>query len=344
MVKEIFDAAISGKRVSEIIKLLNEKGYETPSQYYQRKHPDDKKFRKVSNMACWNNCSVRRILHCEMYYGVVVGHKRQSIGRGWKHSAKTPEEEKIIVEGKHPAIVSKEEFLEAQKVFGKKAETKFVTDKTYPLRGKVSCGTFGRALWTHWKRVKDGGYRYFYCSHVADQIRDDGCSRKWLREDELNAVVWDSVKGLIKVAAGAKKSVIERMSATKRCNDILVKKLAELQKERAVHEAERFTNMDQFMAGNLDNEKYLDRHKELTEKIEKLECKISELETSLREAEALRDDRIQEALETLESFSRATELDQGIVGAMIEKVLVYDPKHIEIRWTFPDEVMKLLNG
>ena len=53
---------------------------------------------------------------------------------------------------------------------------------------------------------------------------------------------------------------------------------------------------------------------------------------------------MQVALETLNKFSEATELDQNIVGALIEKVLVYDPRHVEIRWKFSDEVLKLLQG
>lgn len=54
------------------------------------------------------------------------------------------------------------------------------------------------------------------------------------------------------------------------------------------------------------------------------------------------DDGVQSALETLDKFSDATELYQDIVGALIEKVLVYDPRHVEICWKFPDEVLKLL--
>ena len=52
----------------------------------------------------------------------------------------------------------------------------------------------------------------------------------------------------------------------------------------------------------------------------------------------------QNALEMLDMFSDITELDQDIVGALIEKVLVYDLRHVEIRWKFSDEVMKLLQG
>lgn len=56
----------------------------------------------------------------------------------------------------------------------------------------------------------------------------------------------------------------------------------------------------------------------------------------------IQDDGVQSALETMEKFSGTTELDQDVVGALIEKVLVYDPRHVEIRWKFSDEVLKLL--
>lgn len=60
--------------------------------------------------------------------------------------------------------------------------------------------------------------------------------------------------------------------------------------------------------------------------------------------EIVRDDGTKALMETVERFSGATELDQKIVDALIEKVLVYDPEHVEIRWKFSDEALKLLKG
>lgn len=42
VVREIFEAAIDGMRISDIARMLNEKGYETPARYFQRKHPEKK--------------------------------------------------------------------------------------------------------------------------------------------------------------------------------------------------------------------------------------------------------------------------------------------------------------
>ena len=88
----------------------------------------------------------------------------------------------------------------------------------------------------------------------------------------------------------------------------------------------------------LDKEVYQSRRADLTRKADRLDAEIAELEAKYHEAEVIQDDGVQSALETLDKFSDATELDQEIVGALIEKVQVYDPRHVEIRWKFSDEV------
>ena len=335
IVREIFEAAISGMRITDIARLLNEKGYETPARYYQRKHPEKNKFKNTSELDCWNHNSVRRTLKQEMYYGAVVGHRREGIGVGWKHSVAIPKDEQIIVEGKHPGIVTKEEFMEAQKIFRKRRETKQVTDKSYPLWKKVRCGTCGRAMPFKDRIIRGRPYRYFGCPHSQAQVGDGGCSKEYIREDVLNEVVWESIKALLSTAEDAKKKVRQRQQEADRDNSRLVKMLAKLQKDREKCDAERFANVDQFMAGTLDKDVYQSRRADLTRRAERLDAEIAELEERLHEG-------TQDALETLDKFSGATELDQKIVQALVDKVVVYDPRHVEIRWKFSDEVLKLL--
>ena len=100
--------------------------------------------------------------------------------------------------------------------------------------------------------------------------------------------------------------------------------------------------MDQFLAGNLDKSVYQKRRAELTKEAERLDVKITELEAKLQETELVQDEETRAALETAERFYGAEELDQKIVDALIEKVMVYDPRHVEIRWKFSDEVGELL--
>ena len=185
-------------------------------------------------------------------------------------------------------------------------------------------------------------YRYFFCSHAREQTGEGGCSRKYTRDKKLNAVVWESVKALLAAEGELKKKFARKQAEAERDNADLVKELAKLQKEKERCEAERFANMDQFMDGNLDQETYQSRRAELSEEAAGLEEKISDLEAKLQEMETIWDDGMKEALETMERFQGVTELDQKIVYALIDKVLVYDPEHVEIRWKFSDEVMKMV--
>lgn len=79
VVREIFDMAIAKMRLIDMARTLNERGVETPGQYYRRKHPGTKKFINSSDKACWTHANLRTILKQEMYYGAIVGHKRQGI-------------------------------------------------------------------------------------------------------------------------------------------------------------------------------------------------------------------------------------------------------------------------
>ena len=51
-----------------------------------------------------------------------------------------------------------------------------------------------------------------------------------------------------------------------------------------------------------------------------------------------------DAVSTMKKYSEETELSRDIVEAFIDKVLIYDPEHIEIRWKFPDEVIKFIES
>ena len=150
------------------------------------------------------------------------------------------------------------------------------------------------------------------------------------------------MQGFLSAAGDLKTNICRRQTASERDHADIVKELADLQKDKEKCEAERFANMDQFLAGNLDKVIYQKRRTELTKEAERLDVKITELEAKLQETELVQDEETRAALETAERFCGAAELDQKIVDALIEKVMVYDPRHVEIRWKFSDEVWKLL--
>lgn len=342
VVREIFGMAIAKMRLIDMARTLNERGVETPGQYYRRKHPGTKKFASASDKACWTHANLRTILKQEMYYGAIVGHKRQGIGVGCKHTASVPKEEQFIVEGRHEGIITKEEFLEAQEIFCEIGETKNVIPKTYPLYRKVKCGICGRAM--SYKTYFRNGvtYRYFTCPHAKEQTGEDGCCKRYVIEDSLNEIVWSVVRQLLDMTDVFKQKLDKQNNVGRQDNLILVEKLARLQQEKEKCESDRFANVDQFMAGQLDKEVYQIRRAELGRLAKKLDADIAEVEQKLKTAETVKDDSLSQALGVMKKYSGVAELTQAMVQELIEKVVVTNPEHVEIVWKFKDEVRKFI--
>lgn len=342
VVREIFDMAIARMRLIDMARTLNERGVETPGQYYRRKHPGTKKFADTSDMVCWNHNNIRNILQQEMYYGSIVGHKRQGLGVGCKHTATVPKEEQFIVEGRHEGIVTKEEFLRAQEIFCKQRKTKKVIPKTYPLYRKVKCGTCGRAMTYKTYSFREEEYKYFGCPHAKEQVGDDGYCKRYITEDNLNAIVWSVVRQLLDMTDAFKKKLDKQNSISRQDNLFMTEKLARLQQEKEKCESDRFANVDQFMAGMLDKEVYQRRRADLGRLAEKLDAEIAELEQKLKVAETAKDDSLSQAFGVMEKYSGADQLTQAMVQELIDKVIVTDPEHVEIVWKFKDEVRKFI--
>lgn len=342
VVREIFDMAIAKMRLIDMARTLNERGVETPGQYFRRKYPNAKNYKSMSDKACWNHNNLRKIIQQEMYYGAIVGHKRQGIGVGCKHTAAVPKEEQFIVEGKHEGIVTKEEFLKAQEIFQRQRKTKKVVPKTYPLYRKVKCGTCGRAMSYKTYSFRGENYKYFGCPHAKEQVGEDGCCKRYVIEDELNAVVWSVVRQLLDMTDAFKQKLDKQNNVSRQDNLLLAEKLARLQQDKEKCESDRFANVDQFMAGQLDKEVYQRRRTDLGRLAEKIEADIAELEQKLKAAENVKDDSLSQALSVMKKYSGADELTQAMVQELIEKVVVTDPEHVAIVWKFKDEVRKFI--
>ena len=344
VVREIFDMALDGMKIVDIARVLNERGTETPAEYYRTKHPESSKFGHKSSKSCWSHCSVRKILQQEMYYGAIVGHKRQALSVGGRHTTKVDKSEQYIVEGMHDGIVSKEEFLEVQKRFRKQNKTDRIIPKDYPLYRKVKCGTCGRAMNFRVHIFRGNEYRYFVCPHAKEQITEDGCSRRYVTEELLNKVVWETMRRFLDMTDAVKVKFDEQKADAHQYNLSLAETLASLRRKKEKCEADRFTNVDMFMSGNLDRDTYQRKRAELAELSERIDSEIKETEDMLHDAETAADDEMEAVYKKMKAYSGEQQLNQKMVQALIDKVLVTDPEHVEIVWKFSDEIYNFIMG
>lgn len=98
VIRRIFGEALAGRNTSQIARGLNDDGIPTPGQYFRQKHPDKKKFSKMSDKISWEAVMVYKVIRNEVYTGTLISHKMKSCGVG---SRKQKVCDPIIVEGTH---------------------------------------------------------------------------------------------------------------------------------------------------------------------------------------------------------------------------------------------------
>ena len=205
---------------------------------------------------------------------------------------------------------------------------------------KVKCGTCGRAMSYKTYSFRGENYEYFGCPHAKEQVGDDGCCRRYVKADELKEIVWVAIRQLLDMTDAFKKKLDKQNNISRNDNLLLAEKLAKLQQEKEKCESDRFANIDQSMAGQLDKKVYQRRRTDLGRLAERLETEIAELEQKLKAAET--DDNLSQAFSVMKKYSGADELTQTMVQELIEKVIVTDPEHVEIVWKFKDEVINFI--
>ena len=213
----------------------------------------------------------------------------------------------------HEPIISKDEFLQAQEIFYHWKDRKPGKARNFPLKGKVKCAVCGRTMNYRSNTIRGRDYNYFWCPLSKYQ---DGsqCSKEYIRETDVNEVVWKSIEQLQVMADKAAGRIARKKAGATDAHLQKVKELTDLQRELEKCNTDKFANMDGFMAGTVDKETFQRRRGETARAVEKIR-----------------------------SFSGAEVLSAEMAKALVKEVRITDREHMEIRWNFKDEVMEFIS-
>lgn len=99
----------------------------------------------------WSASAIRDFLTNPVYIGKIRWNRRKTKktiaqGKVAKQRPKSPEEDWIIVDGRHPAIIDQETFYAAQERIGKNPRVRKNKEIVNPFAGLLFCGTCGHAM------------------------------------------------------------------------------------------------------------------------------------------------------------------------------------------------------
>lgn len=329
IVRKIFDLALAGTSTGNIAQKLNDEKIPTPAVYFRMKNPESGKFRNLSPNQRWNHSAVLNILRRYTYTGVSVGHRTKCVVPCSKSVVKVEKEKHIIVPGMHEAIVTEEEYDQAQKIVKKIKRTRAV-ESIYPLKSLVYCGNCGR----HMMRYKNlSRFRCTYGRH------DQGSTCREVRsplEADIEKMAFEAIQNFISMADERQARLKLEQARQKvmlqnglETSAVMRGKIESLKKEK-------LKVYENYCDGKLDKNSYIFRKRELDEKIAEYEGNICINEEHIKEPEESVSVSCTELETAISTYKGAECLTFEMARTFIDKIIVYPEERIEIQWRFKD--------
>lgn len=203
VVKQIYDLYLEGYSIKRICYILTESQIPTPTAYkqsmgYAYKNPNSKA--ATSRMGVWGSTTIRSILTNHIYTGVLIQGKVKKLSYKSKRVVTVPEQEWVVRDNNHEAIVDTDTFNQVQKILESKRTVSGDIKgnkklKAHCLAGKVKCPDCGSSL------IKTGGSstqdsRYLRCQ-LANKTGNKKCTPHAVRLKRLKDMVEDEIRKLI---------------------------------------------------------------------------------------------------------------------------------------------------
>ena len=164
--------------------------------------------RANGTLSQWSTHFVRMIIDNPVYSGkIAFGRRTREKVKGSKNEYRqVHQEEYILADGQHEAIISEELWQKAHEkrvITGVKAPSKIGRDRAHLLSGILKCPKCGGPMYTnkHAWTNKDGTYReiYYYVCSKARTARGKSCDYKaMLKKTDIEPLVIEAIRELIK--------------------------------------------------------------------------------------------------------------------------------------------------
>lgn len=320
VVRKVFHMAADGASHSEIARQLNEEGIPTRYMYHRLKgdnFPDKQPHVRIKR---WDSTMIKDIITDETYLGTLLWNRAKCGMDTDKKAVRQPREKWIIVEGQHEALVTKE-------LYDKANENIIGLDMNGRKTGQKDlffvCGCCGRGLqFSSRKKEK------YLCRSRTRETEND-CQRVNVRKKELEDAVLEQVRVMADMLAGERDARRKADKDGRRTE--LETVVSDATKEMAQWKGAKVHLYEQYKAGEVSREDYMER-------IGRGKARMEELEQSRHEAQ-MELDRMQETAgseevtdEELAGLSGLETFDKDRLKTLIEKVAVYGEDAIEIVW------------
>lgn len=328
IVKRIFRLANEGKSTKRITEELNHDNVPTPLIYNVKKgrRAMPKYIRNVDEQL-WNTHKVLTIIKNYDYTGARVHGKQEIVLIGGGKSKRAPKSNWIVVENNHPAIISKEEYYNAQAIIHFKREPRNWNKRGDVFSKKLRCGCCGYVL-----QIMQQSSDFIYCQHAYDTGSKSQCNKEAINRSQIISAVIYSIRENVKELSGVKEELFERTNKKySGCEQSFCEKSNEL-KTLSDDLARHYEN---YVNGNMAREKFIEIKKELTSKRSKLETELKNAESEKTSSDNLLFD-LNRTVNMGQVFFSREKIPDDIIKIFLKEVFVYSQDRLDIHLNTTD--------
>ena len=326
----IFEMAAAGHVLMDIVNTLNTQHIMTPGQYREMRGHVRHVSRKVADDEwLWTYQTLSRIIKQYEYTGALVQSKRKRIAVGSSSTRQVPESDRIVVKNHHEAIIDEDTFWKARSVIKEQKKGAVIKVCDEPLSKVVYCGNCGLKMLLEGKK--------YYCRHKAVSGGASKCSDIRYPADAINKVAADALKTQIAII----ENLTEEMKIRKPeiiNNDTVIK---EIEDALSACQIDKTRAYESYASGIITKDAYIHNRDNINCRITNLKERRKAITDSFSKTTEL-SDAAQAYLGAAGSLSEMSFLSKDAVDTFIQRITIYDSKHIEIKFKFDDLIEQMV--
>jgi hypothetical protein len=328
VVKRIFQMTIDGMGPYQIACALQAEKVLIPGAYLATKGAGLHQHKTFDNPYHWGSSTICAILKKKEYLGHTVNFKSKKDSYKDKRNHYVPEDEWVIFENTHEAIIDQSTFDAVQRIRGNVKRRPDGWGYTHPLTGLLYCADCGAKL--NVQRINNGKAKPYYTCHNYRKIPVgvDCPTPHRVDADKVMELVAETLRRVVKIAIEDKdafrKSVLERLSEQqsdgvkkqKKQLAVVKKRLADLEiLQRKIYEDNAL--------GKLPDKRYSEMSEGYDKEQSDLEHEQTELQ-SVVDAFIDGNERADRFIKLIERYENFDELTVAALNELVEKIVVHE--------------------
>lgn len=329
---------LSGKGCTIIARELNEENIIAPAKY--KKEVLKTNYAWDVGKGLWTTSTVAGILKNPVYTGAIVLRKFDKPSYKLKYRKQISLEEKELIEDAHEAIISKEDFEQAQRMREKNRVPYFDKNKeSHKYAGLLYCGkckTVMRKRYLSSQEAYDG-----YMCGFHQKMGNQYCELNHITFEKLDELVVFAVGQQLKYVREELKSLEQEYLKVKSDNTSKVVLLETKMSRNREYQKKAY---EQFMDEILTKIDYLELKQMYEKENEQYQKEVFNLKKEENEKQKI----VDEAMKWLGRFSQKKitmkQLSRDVLVELIDKIYVYPEQQIDIYFNFENPKMETEKG